>query len=290
MRELFVFTVQNEERESKMKAIRLILLLAAVLSFANSGLVFADLTPNQIVSGFNGLGTNGWAFSSSQTTERLFSSRVAANTPDVSAYAASTRGGGSAANYSFYTFCAYGSGPLVASGTARLNYNATTGATRNAGGEALSVGGALLYQRYAAGVLAGFDYASQPQNGQRSGDASTLSSTIRTLMTTTVQNANSLNWTSNKFLAFLLTINSDRSFWVADYDVNRRYDEIGDYAVFVMSINDSNGNGPCQDHLYVARADYGGGGGGVPEPATLLLWVFGSLGTLGVGYCRKRAK
>jgi hypothetical protein len=158
---------------------------------------------------------------------------------------------------------------------ARLSYNGVTGETKNASGVALSVGGALLYQQYATGEL------------PNAGTLSTLATAIRALNSAT--SITSITWTTG-YYAYLLTINDDRNFWIGNYNVNQYYEEIGNYAVFIMNIWTTTG-GVAQDHLYVARVDYGGGGSSdVPEPATLLLWTLGGVGALGANRWRKRSQ
>ena len=251
----------------KMKTLKIVVLLAIAFPLMNCGVVRADLTPGQIVSQFNSLGTYGWAFTSSGSAPRQFTASSTAFVPDLSAYASST-----SSSFAFNSFCVNTSIAAVSSGAAKLSYNPTTGITQNASGIALSVGGALLYQQYAAGVL------------PNASNTTTLASTIRSLNSAT--SINSLSWTTDTFLSYLLTLNADRNYWIGNYNVNQRYDEIGDYAVFIMNITNATGTIQYQDHLYVARADYGGDKG-VPEPATLLLWALGSVGALGVGKYRR---
>ena len=283
---LSIFIIDETTWRKKMKTLRFSTFLACALAVVSYGVALADLTPQQIKTQFDGLGANGWSFNSSQSPEKVFSATNAASVPDLSAYIASTRGSGGTANYSFYSFCANGALGSTASGTATLSYNPTTGVSQNASGGVLSVGAAYLYKQYATGQLASFDYATLPQNAPRSTDASLLASALSILMTRNVTTINNAVPT-NKYIAAMLQVNT-AAYWANTYSLNQRYAEIGDYAVFIMNIRNASG-ASTQDFFYVAKADLGDGGQ-VPEPATLLLWSLGSIGTVGVGYYRQRNK
>jgi hypothetical protein len=249
-----------------MKTQKFSALLAVVFTVICSGIVRADLTPSEIVSQFNG--TNGWAFTAtSLATPRTFTAVNSSHVPNLSAYASGTLN-------SFCVNSSIGTVVTTSGGVARLNYDATTGRTQNASGVALSVGGALLYQQYAAGELPDV------------GTVSALAMAIRDL--NSVTSISSISWTTG-YYAYLLTINVDKNYWIGNYNVNQYYEEIGNYAVFIMNIW-TNGGTVAQDHLYVAGADYSGGSGDVPEPATLLLWTLGGVGALGINHYRKRSK
>jgi hypothetical protein len=249
-----------------MRTFHLSTLLAVVLTVVGSGVLRADLTPSEIVAQFNNLGTNGWEFTSTGNAPRTFTSSIAA-VPDLSAYVSGV----------FYSFSVDTNFMVAASGLAKLNYNATTGLTQNAAGTALSVGGAFLYQQYAQSELPNTVAELE------------LAQTIRNLNSATTSTSSALNWGVNAALLYLLSINSDREYWVGNYNVNQRYDEIGDYAVFIMNITTSSGL-TRQDHIYVARANYGTTPiNAVPEPATVMIWMLGSVGALGMNTYRKRS-
>ena len=268
-----------------MKALKFVVLLAGVLTFINGGMVRAELTPIEIWNNFNSLGTHGWSFNSTTTLsnpERYFAPSNAAFVPDLSAYHANARG--SAPN-SFLSFCIEPNvGLVTVAGTAKLNFSDGNSTRVSSDNKAISVGTAFLYQQFATGAFDTSLY-NYTNSTQRSSDYSSLLGVLRSLM---VPNG-TLNW-SNKFLGYLLTINSDQNYWTAIYDPGQRYNEIGDYAVFVMNISDPNGAGEYQDFLYIAKADYGHSNGEVPEPAMILLWTLGSIGTLGVRQYRKRVR
>ena len=253
------------------------------MAMCNFGAVFAELTPQQIVNQFNSLnGPNGWSFSSGSNTERYFASSNAAFTPDLSAYHAYARG--TLAN-SFRTFCVEPNSSSVAgSGAAKLNFTDGNSTRVSIDNKAVSVGAAFLYQQFATASFTTslYDYTNV---SQRSSDYSSLLTTLRALMTP----QGALNWTTNKYLDYLLSLNDSKEYWTGVYNPGERYREIGDYAIFVMNISNSSGTGEYQDFLYIARADYGNSSTDAPEPATLLLWAMGA-GAFGLGYRRRQLK
>jgi len=262
-------------------------LMAVVFTVMCNGVLRADLRPDEIVAYFNSLspGNNGFQFSSSLpgTGERRFSGSGGYNYTNLAtAYMSGTNGTSVAVN-SFTSFCIEPNvSNIAASGLARLNY-ANNSTRTDSDGKAVSIGTALLYKMYATGGFETslFDYGN---TAQRTQDTSLLTQTLRYLMAP--QSEPPLNWVTNKYLAELLRIKPDQSYWLEVYDPYQRYDEIGNYVVFVMNILATNGTGQYQDFLYIANADYGGGNSGVPEPATFLFWAFGGLGLV----CTSRAR
>jgi hypothetical protein len=240
----------------------------------------AALTVSEIVAQFN-----GWSFTSSE-----FSYYEKAFTPtergiDITAYAELTRSGNA-----FLSICANPNQPDVSgTSTASLYYDGSgltsiTGTISEAASGYLSVGAAFLYQQYATGVLPGFDYTNSTLPTQRLFDASALWHAMNHLSL-----GLSLQNNSQKFIDYLLSINSDMRHWTQAYNVNPRYNEMGDYAVFIMNLSGQ------QDRYYIAHADYTPTtpteppqSGDVPEPATLLLWTLGGLGVTGASWYRKR--
>ena len=280
-----------------MKTLKFSALLAVAFIAMNSDALRGEFTASEIVSRFNALGPNGWSFviGGSGTERPFYSPTPAGAMPDVRAYASSLGPAGVPVIYSV----SMSSCSDVSCGTAKLNYDATTGMSRNRDGVALSVGAAVLYQHYASVTLnswAGyniFDYGSLPNSGQRSCDASLLLSAMMILNHAT--SANSVDWTTNKYLQYLMSIRNDQNYWVRDYNTNLRYPELGNFAVFMVEIN----GGSSQSQLYVTYASHlgsykggngnGNGNGHAPEPATLLLWSLGSLGVFGFRQYRKQS-
>ena len=256
-------------------------LLALALMVISGGIVRAELTPNEIVARFSSSGTYGWSFTSSLlgTGERAFTGPAGFNVSGAYINGTSTD------INSFNSFCIEPNvGSIASIGTAKLNFSGGNSTRRDSDQSAVSVGAAFLYRQYATGTFASslYDYAS---TSQRTTDSSLLRDTLRALMN---PQSGTLDWTGNKLLAYLQTVNGDRTYWTGVYNPNQRYDEIGDYAIFAMNIKSTTGTGQYQDFLYIAKADYGNGGGnGVPEPATFLLWSLGSFGALGVSRYRR---
>ena len=266
-------------------------LLAVALTAMCSGGLRADFNAQFVVDNFAGAGQRTWTFNSSTNpglTERSFFNNSGI-VPNRAAFAVSSAGfvGTQTGTHTFYSFCVNQNITTAATaGTATLNYNAATGVTRNASDQALTVGAAWLFQQYATGSLAGFSY--NLALGTRNSDASLLQSAIYLLMNagTTVA---TLNASTNTFVQAMLRANdTDTSYWLNTYNVNQRYNEIGDHAIFVMNIRNNIGVAN-QDHLYIVQATYGGGGSSdVPEPASLLLWTLGGLGLAYTSRARNR--
>ena len=262
-----------------MKTLKNLVLLTVALTAICSGALRAEYTASEIVAGFNANG--GWAFySGGSVTERLFTTRSGA-TPDLRAYSSILGSTG------IYTMCVSGGLSAPGSGTATLNYNAATGLTQNISGQFLSVGAAVLYQRYAAGTLSSFNYGVAMNTGTRSSDSNTLRTAIMVLNSMTTASALTFDWDSNKYLQYLLSIRDEKGYWALDYNTNLRYTELGGFSVFMMDT----GSG-YQSQLYVSYASHLGNfeNNDVPEPATLLLWTLGSAGAFGFNHYRKRNK
>jgi len=168
------------------------------------------------------------------------------------------------------------------------------GTTRTKMGARLNLGVAYLYKEFAAGTLRGYEYT---YGDTRIDTAVILQDTIWLLMGRQDKMVNSANanWSTNDFLQELLRVNNSQSYWVNSiYDLNATYGFMDDYKVFVMNVTTSmimqlSGDSTSlqQDVLYVIRD---GGGNGVPEPASLLLWTLGSIGVAGVAYRKRRMK
>ena len=264
-------------------------LLAVALTAMCSGGLRADFNAQIVVDNFAGAGQSTWTFNSTNQPggyERSFYHNSGI-VPNRGAFAVNSTGfyGTQAGTNLFYSFCVNQNINTVATaGTATLNYNAATGVTQNASGQALTVGAAWLFQQYATGYLAGFSYNNMVGAGTRfSRDTNLLQSAINLLMS-----GGDIIGSTNTFVQAMLQANSSASYWLGTYNVNQRYNEIGDHAIFVMNIR-NNGGVANQDHLYIVQANYGGGGSSdVPEPASLLLWTLGGLGLAYTSRARNR--
>ena len=240
---------------------------------------FADMNASQIVSNFNSMnGDAGFRFESI-TSQPLVTvtAQAGTNNVDISAYAAGRAGTTSGRAY-FTTFCVQPRYYAVTPGVGKLDFDLVTGQTANSSGVVLSLGAATLYKQYATGQLS-----------VTSANVDAFLAALRVLNNDTQQGVatapliNAANeWATNTFLAGFA---SNQSYWMQAYDARQRYDEIGDYCVFIMQVTTPGGQ-PGQDFLYIANATFTPAPG-VPEPATLLLWSLGGMGLAGASWCRK---
>ena len=137
----------------------------------------------------------------------------------------------------------------------------------------LTVGAAYLYTQYIVGDL------SQRFTDIQVGDA------LRYLMGYQEGIGNIRAWSDSPVLRYLTqSINSNQNYWRLQYNPDAYYTEIGNYSVFILNVLGQPGNHYTQDLLYLAR--HIPTPGDVPEPATILLWTLGSLGT--IGFARRR--
>ena len=273
-----------------MRTRHLLALLTVALTVTSSGLLRADFNPQDVVAGFGSRTFSAATGSAIRETSFTFT-----YTPNIDAYAPTVYGSPyffgtrTIGENGFYTFCVDANVQPLGSGTASLDYSPSTGLTRNDTGHAVNLGVAWLYTQYATGVLADFPYGTQPGNYPRQGGGNIepggamLFAAIQLLMygTTTAQQIQN---SSNQFIQSMLAVNSNAAYWLQSYDLRIRNDYIGDYAVFVLNVHGG------QDHLYIARADYGTTPDPepVPEPAMLLLWTLGGMGLAGGSWTRKR--
>ena len=281
-----------------------------------SGLVLADSTTQGIVDDFTAMnngkgylfqsmtytaGSNAFFHGIHGTGENRLVNR-GTDIPDLSAYTSKTSGYDSLAGGSYFqTFCvnAYQSFYPGENTSGKLNFNSTNGTTSTFVPQInLKMGVAYLYKEFAAGNLAGYNYN---YGTNRIDSAVEIQDAIWFLMgfdsEMKVTNA-ATAWTSNTFLMMLNGMTGyDQAFWMADYDPAGDYSDLmGDAKVFIMRNNfDSNimtrsPNGNVrQDVLYVTLdGESSGDPSGAPEPASLLLWMLGSLGAAGAAYRKRR--
>jgi len=273
----------------KMKTLKISVMLAVAITAVCSGTLRAELTGKQIADGFH------WAYDSRDglyvSELRLYNS--SGTNPNITNAYSSILG-----PTGVYTMCVGNGSAAPYGGTATLNYESGTGYTRSNNGDYLSVGAAVLYQRYAAGEL-NYDYVGSLGIGTRYTDANNLRSAIFALNRAASMTAS--EWTNNQYALYLLrdvsgfslaeinantaAVQAAKAYWTSNYSTDQYYAELGNYAVFMMDI----GNGTTyQTQLYVTGANYNNPG--APEPATLLLWTLGSIGALGFRHSHKRSR
>ncbi|MCL2118169.1 MAG: PEP-CTERM sorting domain-containing protein [Planctomycetaceae bacterium] len=282
-------------------------LLAFLLAMAPT-FTFADVSG--IVSGFNSMNSNrGFVFK--MYNDQYYSVPPGAGEmrllnsdgnvmPDLSAYnsALGTAGTISGKDY-FQTFCvspdilmnvgeeSQGQLSYVASRFTRTTPVAANGYV----GESLTFGAAFLYKQFASGAL---NYAYTGTDAARTADAIALQNMIWYLQGKPTVGGGSI--TDNKYYSYLNSALSGTGFdMYAAYDLTVNYGNfMDDYKVFVMNTSVDTaltrmpGSQARQDVLYVTRD--GGGGGQVPEPASLLLWTLGGMGLAGASWRKRRMK
>jgi hypothetical protein len=171
-------------------------------------------------------------------------------------------------------------------GTAKLNYNPYSGSTSTQYSPSLtnynttlSVGAAYMYTMYATEGMYGGPYANRGDNMSPSFyDAwATLTNQDRIRLPLGV----SMWDDKNPYLQSLLSVNSDKSYWLSVYDPDKLYSEIGYYSVFTMVLKDSSGK-DMKNMLYLADMHPAV----IPEPETWAMMLLG-LGMVG-GLARRR--
>ena len=278
------------------------LVMAAVTLMLVQSIVFADTVTSTIITEFNNMnGPFGYVFQTQTTDSPNYFSQSGeirlANygsvTPNLYGYKLGvTANDGTGEDFYFQTFCIepYYSIFDGSSYNGTLSYDSRNDTSRTSCENTLRLGVAYLYKEFADGSLAGYSYT---YSSERANDAVKLQDALWFLMGRTGYMVDrTTNWTTNPFLAHLLIENPNPLFWTAAYDPTSNYDGLmEDAKVFVMLTTNlpfaRSAVDPYQDLLYVYRAQ--GSSDVVPEPATLLLWTLGSLGTAAVAY-RKRQR
>ena len=257
--------------------------VAFLMLTAISTLVYAQPTASEIVSNFNGL-NGGQGYIYNNVTSGLGSLQNLTTSPgssnvDTSGYYWIVGG----TNF----FQTIGIEPetthVASSGMAKLSYNATTGTTTTTSGTALTFGAAYLYSKFALGGLV---------------ITEEIAYDFYTALNTLTGTFPASNWDTNDLLRELRVIEANTDYWTRSYNPGLIYSAIGNYSIFVMNTTDLMGL-ESQDTLYIARSTgptappWGDDPpiiGGVPEPATLLLWTLGGLGFAGTSWAKKRKK
>ena len=277
---------------------------AVLAVIAIGGASFADFLgdTNKIVSDFNGLNSGeGFYFKYPDNivgvdhypyVVRLTTANGYENNVDIGAYTGAGTSG-TVANLRFFnTFCVE---PNNYTGireddkqtgstlVGTLNYSGNMSQTTES--RKLSVGAALLYKLYATGDILLNTEAKEEHFIQ----------ILRGLMEIVDNVANpdiiykdfvaDSKWATDSLLMQLRAEAPGVSIsdLKANYDPGKYYDFIGDYSVFVMTV-ETQGGADSQDFLYIAKH----GSSDVPEPGALLLWMLGSLGVVGTSWVRRR--
>ena len=159
----------------------------------------------------------------------------------------------------------------------------------------LTLGAAYLYKQFATGELP----ETFTDVTSRNNLANALRAAMQIIVTDPTNIANmyyyvNYDWDSNPYTAALLAENPSKEYWLQHYDNTWRYNEIGDYCVFVVNFDAASNTYsiPKGDTLYIAEGtvfrNTDDPQPGVPEPATLLLWTLGGMGLAGSTWFRKR--
>ena len=179
----------------------------------------------------------------------------------------------------------------VEKGVSKLNYNGATTSTNynNTTGfvqSTLSVGAAYIYTMFVTEGMYGGPFAN----------LNSVDNALFHIAWSLLTNRDSIRlgknglsmWnipetTSNKYLNSLLSINSDKSYWLAPYNPDKLYSEIGYYSVFVMDNRNTAGGASITNTLFLANMNP------IPEPETYAMMLAG-LGLIGALVRRRRSR
>ncbi|MDR2208038.1 MAG: PEPxxWA-CTERM sorting domain-containing protein [Azoarcus sp.] len=186
----------------------------------------------------------------------------------------------------------------VATGSVKLNYNEYMHTTQTnyysgVGGNAaplpeqttLSVGAAYIYTMFVTeGKYSNYDTLRYPWA------ILTYQDRIRL---TSLGKSQWVDYASNPYLQDLLRLNNDMDYWLAPYDPDKLYSEIGEYSVFVMNntraVSTQQSLAPngttMKNMLFLADMNMNT----IPEPETYAMMLAG-LGLIGAIARRRRSK
>jgi hypothetical protein len=208
--------------------------------------------------------------------------------PDISDYPQDVYGGfttfQAARNSTFNTY-------FGTAGIGKLDYNRYTGTTSAYDlplATTLSVGAAYMYTMYITkgwyGGPVAWDSSATNNNDifDKAWGLMTRQDRTRQIggMGVSDWNTPSYGYGGNSILNGLLSVNSDKSYWLAPYDPDKLYTEIGYFSVFVTNNTYATG-GTMASMLFLANM--------IPEPETYAMMLAG-LGLIGVIARRRRSK
>ena len=181
----------------------------------------------------------------------------------------------------------------VQKGVAKLNYNGSTTSTNynnttNFVQSTLSVGAAYIYTMFVTEGMYGGPFAnlSSTDNALFQIAWSLLTNRDSLRLGSSGLNMWNISETkSNKYLNSLLSINGDKSYWLAPYNPDKLYSEIGYYSVFVMDNRNTAGGASITNTLFLVNMSPSP----VPEPETYALMLAG-LGLVGTMLRHRRRK
>ena len=273
----------------------LISTLAVLMVTACGATAFAEYSSQTISKEFAGMnGGRGYVFDTTLKESYLdpFPSRgfdLAANPTGLDAYYL----------HRFWSIDLSAGGTCVGTYWGKLNpypfTDSYVGFSQTNEGVYLTLGAAYLYKQFATGELP----STITDVSARNDLANALRAAMQIIVLDPYQVENmfyyvNFDWTGNPYTAALLAENPEKNYWLQRYDNTWRYDEIGDYCVFVVNFDAASDiySIPKGDTLYIAEGmvfrNPDEPQPGVPEPAMLLLWTLGSVGALGGRQYRKR--
>ena len=300
-------------------------LISWIITVLLGGLAFADFNAADVVQNFNSLNSgqgivfnyseNGWMeytgniLAGSNRSREIWVRQIpGTDFVDTSAYTASRTSGLDAGSNYFGSFNLSPGLPFDKGVETTGTLNFTGNSTQTSQGNVLTLGAAFLYKLYATGEFDAYFNSSTIPGGvgtpppfvygiqeERELSALDLQNAIRILMGIDPRtSSNNFTYLLTEYYTYNLgnppwDPNYDPTaawaFWTQTYDPSQYYDLMGDYSVFVVNATQNGSN--AANFLYLTRMQ-SGGGGTVPEPATLLLWGLGAVGMTMTAIATKR--